>query len=98
MRGIGFDTPRGPLAFLYDRTDGDTLTDRKKKNFAAAEPWVDTWKTRRSKTFDAVGDDVTVIDPIGRATKVNAKNGKVTLELTGAPLMVYGIKFQGAKQ
>lgn len=98
VRGIGFETPRGPLAVVYDRTDGYILTDRKKKNFAAAEPWVDTWKTRRNKIFDAVGDEVTVIDPIGRAKKVQAKNGKVTLELSGAPLMVYGIKFQGAKQ
>lgn len=97
VRGIGFDTPRGPLAIVYDRTDGCILTKRT-KDYAAPEPWVDTWKTRREKTFNAVGDKVTVIDPIGRSKTVEAKNGKVTLTLSGAPLMVYGIQFQGDKQ
>ncbi|MBS1372322.1 MAG: hypothetical protein HPZ91_20455 [Lentisphaeria bacterium] len=92
VRGIGFETPRGPLAFLYDRTDGYFLTERK-KNFAGTEPWVDTWKSRRKATFDAVGGEVTAVDPIGRAAKIPAKDGKVTLELSGAPLMVYGIRF-----
>lgn len=92
VRGIGFSTPRGPLAFVYDRTDGFFLTERTKE-FAGTEPWVDTWKSRRKAVFDAAGDTVTVVDPIGRAKTVRAVNGKVTLELSGAPLMVYGIRF-----
>ena len=38
-------------------------------------------------------DEVTVIDSIGRATQVKAVDGKVTLTLSGAPLMVYGLQF-----
>lgn len=95
--GVGFDTPRGPLAIVYDRTDGYFLTKRA-KDYAAPEPWVDTWKTRREKTFNAVGDKVTVIDAIGRSRTVEAKNGTVTLTLSGAPLMVYGIQFQGDRR
>ncbi len=97
VRGIGFDTPRGTLAFLYDRTDGDTLTERK-EHFAAAEPWIDTWKTRRKRTFRAIGTEVTVIDAIGRKQMIRPQDGKVALELSGAPLMVYGIELQEAKK
>lgn len=97
VHGIGFNTPRGPLTIVYDRTDGYFLT-KQTKDYAAPEPWVETWKTRRDKTFNAVGDKVTVIDAIGRSRTVEAKNGKVTLTLSGAPLMVYGIQFQGDKQ
>ena len=78
--------------FQHARTDGFFLTERTKE-FAGTEPWVDTWKSRRKSVFDAAGDTVTVIDPIGRAKTVRAVNGKVTLELSGAPLMVYGIRF-----
>lgn len=92
IRGIGFETPRGPLAFLYDRTDGYFLTERK-PGYAAPEPWVDSWKTRVKADFEAVGDEVTSVDSIGRATGIPVRDGRVTLELSGAPLMVYGIRF-----
>jgi len=91
--GIGFATPRGPLAIVYDRTDGYFLNKREKK-YAMPEPWVDSWETHRKKTFDTVGNRVTVIDPIGRSRTIKAKNGRVEIILDGAPLIVYGINFK----
>ncbi len=88
--GVAFETPRGPLAFLYDRTDGCILS---KKGDVHPEPWVEQWKTRNTHSFDTVGATVTAIDPIGRAVKIAAPGNKVKLTLSGAPLMVYGIKF-----
>ena len=94
VHGIGFSTPRGPLAILYDRTDGFFLTEGK-ENFIESEPWIDGWKTHRQITFDTDQPEVIAIDPIGRAKTIKAIGGKVTLELSGAPLMVYGLNFQG---
>lgn len=91
IKGIGFDTPRGPLAVIYDRTDG-MVQSKKAPDFIHQEPWVDHWKTRREVILPAVSDEVTVIDQIGRAAKVRAADGKVTLTLSGAPLMVYGLR------
>lgn len=92
VKGVGFDTPRGPLAVVYDRTDG-MVQSKKAPDFIHLEPWVDHWETHREVTLPAISDEVTVIDPIGRATQVKAVDGKVTLTLSGAPLMVYGLQF-----
>lgn len=97
VHGITFRTPRGPLAIVYDRTDGFFLSE-KSDDFAGTEPWIDTWKTHRKITFQTTGHEVITIDPIGRTRTVGATDGRVTLELSGAPLMVYGLKFQGGKQ
>ena len=77
---------------VYDRTDG-MVQSNKSPGFIHLEPWVDHWKTHREVTLPAISDEVTVIDSIGRATQVKAVDGKVTLTLSGAPLMVYGLQF-----
>ncbi len=92
MRGIGFDTPRGKLSIIYDRTDG-TRQAVKSDSFVFKEPWVDHWKTHREVEFKSSQLEVTVVDTIGRATKVPVTNGKVKLKVSGAPQMVYGLDF-----
>ena len=93
VRGMIFDTPRGKLAILYDRTEGYTLS-KNSKNFGHPEPWVSSWKVKHDVKFPVSGESITVIDPIGRARTIPAKNGKVTLTLDGAPLMVLGLDIQ----
>lgn len=91
VRGVLLDTPKGRLAVLYDRTEGYALS-KKSRQSVHVEPWVSTWKVRNRTQFKASGDTVTVVDPIGRAKELPVENGKVTLELDGAPLMVYGLE------
>lgn len=86
-----FDTPRGEAAVLVDRTDGEAAYPM---DVPHKDPWIDHWKTFNRHEFAAAGDEVTVIDTIGRARKVAAKDGKVTLTLSGSPVIVYGLKLE----
>jgi hypothetical protein len=90
VRGILFDTPRGPLAVLWDRTEG-FVQSKRTPGYVTPEPWTEHWKSRIAARFEADGPRVTVIDCVGRRRTVEARDGAVTLELTGAPLMVYGL-------
>lgn len=90
VKGMLFDTPRGDLAILYDRIDG-YFQSRNTPDFKHAEPWVKAWPTERNHVFKAAGGEVTVINSIGRARKIPAADGKVTLKLSGSPVMVYGL-------
>lgn len=89
-RGLLFDTPRGPMAVLWDRTDGYVLTKRSEP-FLSPEPWIDTWRTRIRMKIPAKGDSLTVVNAIGQRTTVPAAKGSATLILSGAPLIVYGL-------
>lgn len=89
-RGLLFDTPRGPLTILWDRTDGYHLTE-KSRDFASPEPWTDTWRSRVDVSLPAAGASITVINPIGQSATVSAQNGTASLTLTGAPVIVYGL-------
>jgi hypothetical protein len=90
-RGALFNTPRGPLAVLWDRTEG-YIQSSKSADYASPEPWVDHWTKRVPTRFNASGTRAAVIDCAGRRREVEARDGAVTLELTGAPLMVYGLR------
>ena len=90
VRGMIFDTPKGRLAVLYDRTEGYALS-KESETFGHPEPWVSTWKVKKNAEFRASGDTVAIIDPIGRTRTVPVKNGRVTLTLDGAPVMVRGL-------
>ncbi len=92
MHGLGFDTPRGKLSIIYDRTDG-FLQSKKSDTWTFKEPWVDHWKTQRELEFASSQNEVTVVDAIGRASKVPVSGGKVKLKVSGAPQMVYGLDF-----
>ncbi len=53
--------------------------------------WENRWIESDIREFDAVGDTVTVIDIMGNSKEYKAQNGKVTIEVTGSPIYVYGI-------
>jgi len=90
-KGILFDTPRGPLAVLWDRTEGYIQSDMTKKPYASPEPWQEHWTRSVAARFPAARRQVTVVDCIGRTRRIAAEAGSVTLPLTGAPVMVYGL-------
>ena len=90
LRGLLFETPRGPMAILYDRTDG---FHQAKLNPKQLEPWVNHWKTNVKTVFESDRKDVTVLDVLGRGRMIPVNRGKVELELNGSPLVVYGLKF-----
>lgn len=98
VQGLEFDTPRGKLAILYDRTDGTNLAKLSPRfrtpDFRHKEAWEEHWKTSAEHVFKASGADVTVIDSIGRRKTVPVRNGKVSLVMNGAPLMVYGLDLE----
>ncbi|AHF91066.1 hypothetical protein OPIT5_13490 [Opitutaceae bacterium TAV5] len=95
-RGLLFDTPRGPMTILWDRTDGYVLTE-KVKDFASPEPWIDSWRSRIPTLLPVAPGQasVTTVNPIGQrqnvAATTTARGTEVTLKLTGAPVIVYGL-------
>lgn len=90
--GLTFDTPRGPLAILWDRSDGYVLTNppAEGQSYASPEPWVKRIGKDVDLTFAATGP-VRVGDSIGRYTTVAPRQGKVSLRLDISPRFVYGL-------
>ena len=90
-----FKTPRGEMAILYDRKDGYYPYDGMftgRPFTGHLEPWLDHWKSHTEYAFTAPKGFVVVRDAIGRTRKIKAdKKGHVTLTLSGAPLIVYGL-------
>ena len=99
LRGFAFDTPRGPLAVLWDRTEGFDLRTQgprvrgKGEAFFHFEPWLENWRVKADYVFKVAegAGGVTVRDVIGRERSVPAEGGTVRLELTGAPVFVRGL-------
>ncbi|MBR3084877.1 MAG: hypothetical protein IKH04_00595 [Kiritimatiellae bacterium] len=99
LRGFVFDTPRGPLAVLWDRTEGYDLRTQgprrrdKGEPFFHFEPWLDNWRVRTDYVFKVADGarGVTVRDAIGRESEIPAAGGRVALALTGAPVFVRGL-------
>ena len=97
LRGLIFNSPEGPFALLWDRAEGFKLTDHVPKPrvkgapFFHYEPWMRHWRVRNVREFKALGDEVTVIDPIGRRKTVKAVDGRVSLALDGEPVFVRGL-------
>ena len=97
LRGLVYDTPRGPLALLWDRAEGFLQTQHapakreKGAPFFHWEPWFDHWRIKNPHTFKAAEGEVTTIDCIGRRRIVPAEDGQVTLVLGGSPIFVYGL-------
>ena len=94
LKGLAFDTPRGPMAVLWHRADGYVLNGKGGKKYAAPEPWIDTWKTKTKVALPANGT-VTIIDTIGRKLQQEAEAGQVQLVLDGAPQIIYGLDLDG---
>jgi hypothetical protein len=93
-RGLLFQTPRGPMTVLWDRTDGYVLSENT-PNFASPEAWIDPWKTKTPIEFAISGKEVRVINCIGQETTLSPTAGKVRLTLDGAPQIVYGLSAEG---
>ena len=56
-------------------------------------PWNSEWTQSENVVFDAVGSTVTVKDTMGNTIGTyKAKDGKVTIPLTGSPVYIYGVK------
>ncbi|WP_081721948.1 hypothetical protein [Geminisphaera colitermitum] len=89
-RGLHFDTPRGPMSILWDRSEGYILT-KKSEPFPTPEPWIENWKKTAAVTLPAVGAHVTTRNAIGQTQTLPASGGSTTLKLTGAPTIVYGL-------
>ena len=90
VKGLLFDTPRGPMAVLWNRADGYVLS-QKSENYASPEPWVDTWKTRTPIDLPTASSSLKILNPIGQEQLVPAENGIARTALTGAPVIVYGL-------
>ena len=95
LRGLLFDTPRGPLQVLWTRADGHVLNadHSDDKFYPTPEPWVDVWPTKvelRVSAADPFGV-VEEIDCIGTRTVHHAQGRKVSLRLDGAARMFYGL-------
>lgn len=102
LRGLLFDTPRGPLSVLWSRADGYRLNTESAPQpdgfYPTPEPWVDTWTTRTTITVPATGDKVVQLDAVGRRTELPVTGGMVTLMLDGAPRLYYGLDVDGADE
>ena len=97
LRGFAFSTPSGPLAVLWDRTEGYDLRSqgprprRKGERFFHFEPWLGNWRVKAGYALKAAAREVSVRDAIGRVVRIPAENGRVSLALTGAPVFVRGL-------
>jgi len=95
-QGLLFDTPRGKMCVLWDRTDGYRLNtepvDPVSKKFISPEPWVNDWKTTVAVTVPTSGKSVQEIDCIGRQRQLPVTHGSVMIKLDGAPKIYYGLQ------
>lgn len=53
--------------------------------------WQSRWLKSEMRTFDTNLDTVTVTDIMGNSKYYKTENGKVTIEITGSPVFIYGI-------
>ncbi len=90
IHGLMFGTPSGPMAIIWDRADGYTLSPTT-GTYAAPEAWVDPWPTKTNLSVPASGGIVTAEDCIGESTTLTASGGSVNLTLDGAPRIYYGL-------
>lgn len=58
----------------------------------AMPAWESRWIKKETRVFDAVGDTVTVVDIMGNERILKSENGKVSIEVSGSPIYVYGIE------
>jgi hypothetical protein len=105
VKGMEFETPKGKMAILYDRTDGGfqdkwtTCSDLAipwgggVNKTVFKDPWVDHWKSHLKHKFRASGEKVAIGDIIGRVREEQVTDGTIELTLSGAPTVVYGLVF-----
>lgn len=86
--GMLFSTPRGPLAVLWDRSEGHVLSDLSQKPYRAPEPWVRHWTRSVRLRLPAFTGQVELIDAIGRHRILKPQS---EIRLDGSPLLLSGI-------
>ncbi|GAA2899456.1 hypothetical protein GCM10010517_64970 [Streptosporangium fragile] len=95
LRGLLFDTPRGPMSILWSRADGYILNADHEAGtsfYPSPEPWVDPWPTKTTVRLPATGRTVRQIDCIGREVKLPVSSGGTAeVKLDGAPRVYYGL-------
>ncbi|WP_341977287.1 hypothetical protein LTA6_001618 [Microbacterium sp. LTA6] len=95
--GLLFTTPEGPLAVLWNRSDGyllNTAGARTDWRFPAPEIWQDGWSTKTQVTLPATAT-VTETDSFGRTSALASSGGQVQLNLDGAPRIYRGLLLDG---
>lgn len=95
LRAFKVETDKEEFAVLWSnifKQPNTTAPGRMKHQFRKFLPlWTNRWEQADVREFDAVGDTVTVVDVMGNSKEIKAVNGKVTIEVTGSPIYVYGI-------
>lgn len=96
LRAFNVKTENGKFAVLWSNIymlPNTTAEGRVSNTERIPLPaWQSRWTKSEKRTFDAEGGEVTVIDIMGSERHYKPENGKVTLEITGSPIFVYGIK------
>jgi hypothetical protein len=90
--GLMYNTPRGPMAVLWNRADG-YVESVQSATYASPQPWADEWPTKTSVSLatPSATSTVTVLDSIGESSTVTASNSLASITLDGAPRIVYGL-------
>jgi hypothetical protein len=87
---IRFRRGKGSVVVAWDRSEGLILTKWPKKGekFRSPEPWVNTWTKSVPFSLPAKGK-VKVANAIGQLSELSVRDGKVTVQLTGEPMIFY---------
>jgi hypothetical protein len=95
VKGLLFETPRGPLSILWSRAEGYVLNaDHGPGSFyASPEPWVDPWPQKTTLLLPAALATVTETDSIGQERSIVAQAGVASVTVDGAPRLYYGLEF-----
>ena len=89
---MAFETPRGTMVVAWDRSEGFILNRDhvNGRRYASPEPWVEQWTKTVDVSFPVV-DEAISINVIGQTRRLPSQDGKSTVRLTGAPIIVYGL-------
>jgi hypothetical protein len=88
--GLLFSTPRGPLAVLWDRSEGYVLSNLSEKPYRAPEPWTRHWTRNVRLRLPPSQGQVKLVDSIGRHRTLPSGS---EIMLDGSPVMVSGVSF-----
>ena len=80
------------VVVAWDRTDGYVLTQcpPQGRRFRSPECWENHWKSVKTVSFPAKGR-VTCANAIGQERVLPTENGRVRVDLTGAPVLLRGL-------
>jgi len=95
LHGLLFESRQGRVALLWSRKDGYLLQPPAHPRATHRPPWQGFWTSRIRIELAAAGSGVTIVDCVGHVRRVTPdSDGKVTIELTGAPIYLLGAAFR----